>query len=134
MNFKYKLMQFMSGRYGMDKLFYGIFAVAMVLSVINLFLMEWLLQLVIYGLIIYAFFRFFSRNIPARRKENEWFLGKLNFFKQKRDFYKRQKNDTLHIYKKCPYCKAILRLPRRVGTHTTSCPRCNNSFTVKVKK
>lgn len=134
MNFKYRFMQFMSGRYGVDKLFYGIFAVAMVISVINLFLMSALLQLVVYGLIVYAFFRFFSRNITARRKENEWFSAKLGFLKHKSDLYRQRKNDTLHVYKKCPYCKAVLRLPRRVGTHTTCCPRCNNSFKVTVKK
>ena len=35
MNFRYKLMRFMSGRYGIDALFYVLFGVAAVLFIVN---------------------------------------------------------------------------------------------------
>lgn len=140
MNFRYKLMQFMSGRYGSDETFFVIFIAAVILSVANIFIRfvsVWLytaIQLIVYALIIFAIFRMFSRNIEKRRKENDWIKEKLGFLKRKKDFHDRKKADIMHIYKKCPACKAVLRLPRRVGIHTTVCPKCGKEFTVKVKK
>lgn len=134
MNFRYRLMQFMSGRYGTDKLFYGIMIFAAAIAFINLIVRSYPLQLVVYGLFAFAVFRMLSRNITARRKENQWFTEKVFTLKKRKEFYDRQKADSLHVYKKCPACKAVLRLPRRVGVHTTVCPRCNKEFTVKVRK
>lgn len=134
MNFRYRLMQFMSGRYGTDKLFYGILGLAAVIAFVNLVIRSYLLQLIVYGLFVYALFRVLSRNITARRRENDWFLSKVSFLKNRQEFYRRKKADSLHVYKKCPACKAVLRLPHRVGVHTTVCPRCNKEFTVKVRK
>lgn len=134
MNFRYRLMQFMSGRYGVDKFSYGILGFAAVVAFINLIIRSYILQLVVYGIFAYAIFRILSRNISARRKENEWFTEKILILKKRKEFYDRQKADSFHIYKKCPACKAVLRLPRRIGVHTTICPRCNTEFTVKVKK
>ena len=73
MNFRYKLMQFMSGRYGADSLFYLLFAVSSVLSIINCFLHSKILQFIVYAIIIYAIFRIMSRNIQARSRENQVF-------------------------------------------------------------
>ena len=134
MNFRYRLMQFMSGRYGTDKFFYVTLIFAMVISFINLFFRLWIIQSVVYALVLFAFFRALSRNHEARRRENRWICDKLNFLKRKRDFYNQKRADKCHVYKKCPACKAILRLPRRVGVHTTVCPRCNKEFKVKVQK
>ena len=127
-------MQFMYGRYGVDKLFYGIMVLAMFVSFINLFARFWVLQLLVYGLVGYAVFRVLSRNTYARKKENDWFIDKLNFIKKQREISEQRKRDTLHTYKKCPACKAVLRLPRRIGVHTTVCPRCGKEFKVKVRK
>lgn len=134
MNFRYRLMQFMSGRYGADNLNYFLLILAVIVSVANLILRFWLLQLIVYTLIFYAFFRFLSRNFDARRRENKWFNDKVNFLKNRRDLYEQQRNDKFHVYRKCPACKAVLRLPHRIGTHTTVCPRCGREFKVKVRK
>ena len=134
MNFRYRLMQFMSGRYGTDMLSYVIVGAALAVSFLNIIIGSYILQLVVYALLGYGLFRILSRNIAARRRENLWFTEKLNFLKKKREFALQKKADTLHVYKKCPSCKAILRLPHRLGIHKTVCPRCNKEFTVKVKK
>lgn len=134
MNFRYRLMQFMSGRYGVDKLFYGLFCIAAALSFINVFVRSGIIQLLVYAIVIYAVYRFLSRNFEARRKENEWFMNKLNVAKRRKEFYNQKKADKFHVYRKCPACKAILRLPHRIGVHQTVCPRCGREFTVKVKK
>ena len=134
MNFRYRLMQFMSGRYGIDRLFYVLFAVAATLSIVNCFVKSSLLQFVVYAIVTYAFFRVLSRNVEARRRENMAF-GKLKIkVVNKYNVYRQRKMDYSHIYKKCPRCRAVLRLPRRKGKHTTVCPKCNKEFRVYVFK
>ncbi|MDO4607661.1 MAG: hypothetical protein Q4B40_00530 [Clostridia bacterium] len=133
MNFRYKLMQFMSGRYGIDNMFYMLFGVSAVLSIVNIFVRSTILQLVVYTVIIYAFFRAFSRNIEARRRENRWVNNWAERIKKEQELNRRRKADYTHVYKKCPRCRAVLRLPRRVGKHKTVCPKCNNEFWVRVK-
>ena len=92
------------------------------------------IQIIVYALIIFAVFRMFSRNTEQRRKENYWIREKLGFIKRKKDFHAQKKADKVHVYKKCPACGAVLRLPRRIGVHKTVCPKCGKEFTVKVKK
>ena len=138
MNFRYKLMQFMSGRYGVDTSFYVIVTSAVVIEVINCFIffmpLRYAIQLVVYGLMFFALFRMFSRNIEARRRENAVISGWVGKIKKKIDTNRQRRADYTHIYRKCPNCKATLRLPRRPGKHTTVCPKCGNSFSVKVRK
>lgn len=134
MNFRYKLMQFMSGRNGLDNLFYALFAVAALISIINCFVNSFILQFIIWIILGYAFFRVLSRNIAARRRENQAFNHVALKIKEKRDVRRQRKADYTHIYKKCPSCHAVLRLPRRKGKHTTVCPKCNKKFKVHVFK
>ena len=134
MNFRYKLMQFMSGRYGVDSLFYVLFAAAAILSIVNCFVRSLVLHFVVYAIIIYAFFRIMSRNIEARRKENQTLNILSVKLKEKQNIRRRRKADYTHVYKKCPNCHAVLRLPRRKGKHSTVCPKCSKRFTVRVYK
>lgn len=134
MNLRYRIMQLMYGRYGTDRLFYLLFSVAVFLSVINIFLRSVILQLIIYALSIFAIYRVFSRNTERRRKENAFFTEKAGFIKRKKEFYDRRRADKCHVYKKCPFCCAILRLPKRPGKHSTVCPKCGKEFTVRVRK
>lgn len=134
MNFRYKLMQFMSGRYGVDSLFYLIIGICLAISIVNCFVRSIWLQLVVDAAIIYSFFRVMSRNHQARRRENQAFNRLKNKFINKRKVYRQRKADRSHVYKKCPRCHAVLRLPRRKGKHTTVCPKCGNEFRVYVFK
>lgn len=76
-------------------------------------------------LIVVIFFRIFSRNIAKRRKENEKFCG---FFRLLRNRFRDRKT---HVYRKCPQCKVILRLPKAKGKHYVVCPRCKHRFQTK---
>lgn len=134
MGFRYKLYQFMQGRYGTDTFFYGLVAVAAVLSIVNSFLRLWYIQLIVYAIMIYAVYRVFSKNIQARTAENRTFRKILFFISDKIKQQKARKADTSHIYKKCPNCKVTLKLPRRKGKHMTVCPKCGKEFTVRVYK
>ncbi len=132
MNFRYKLMQFMSGRYGADALFYVLFSLSAVLAFVNIFIRSLILQIIVYLIMLVAVLRVFSRNFPARQRENIIVLSVINKIRSIRGLRRQRKADYTHIYKKCPYCKATLRLPRKKGKHTTVCPRCGKSFTVRV--
>ena len=124
----------MSGRYGTDALFYVLFGVSTVLVIVNMFVGSIILQLVIDAIMIYAFYRVLSRNIEARRRENRLVTGFVYEIKKRRSIRRQRKADYTHIYKKCPRCHSVLRLPRRKGKHTTVCPKCSKEFKVYVFK
>ncbi len=139
-NFKNKFFRFISGRYGIDE--FGkflvwtyiilVFAVALIDIFVNsifLHIIRFLLSLIA----LYAIWRMFSRNIHPRRNENEKFkaiYGKINaWFRLQKN---RIRDRKTHIYRKCPYCKAVLRLKKIKGKHRAACPRCGKSFDVRI--
>lgn len=138
MNFFYRLRQklsaFMYGRYGPDNLYNFLTVTYMVVAIANAFLRSLILAILELVLIFFVFYRFFSRNIYKRSEENRKYLAVKSkikgFFSLSRQKIKERKT---HIYKKCPSCKAVLRLPRKKGEHTVRCPKCSNRFDVKVR-
>lgn len=134
MNFRYKLIRFLSGRYGADELFYVLFGMASVLAIANCFMRIWWLQVIVYALTTYALLRVFSRNIVARQRENKFFAKLKMGIKYKMGIRRERRADKTHVYKKCPRCHAVLRLPRKKGKHTTVCPKCQSKFKVYVFK
>lgn len=137
MRFRDRLRGFFYGRYGIDALYYALFVAFLLIWVVRIFLTniaaDIILNLVEFALLFYMLFRAFSLNIYARRRENEKFLG---FFRAIKNFFILQKNrirDAKKLrYRKCPHCKAVLRLPPEKGKHTVKCPRCGDRFEVKV--
>ena len=123
----------MYGRYGYDKLsktlLWVYLGLVLTYTVISFFVDEPLFYLIYVlfsaALVGYVFFRTMSRNIQKRRAENERFC---NFFRLMRN--KRRDRKT-HVYRKCPACGAMLRLPRAKGKHTVVCPRCKHRFSVR---
>ena len=129
---KEKIARFMAGRYGVDYL--GRFTI--IAGLIALLLAGWtrssLLNLLAWVLIIYSYYRMFSRNVYKRTQENQWYLNKTYKI---RCFFARQKNmltqrKTHHIYK-CPTCKQKIRIPRGKGKIEIRCPKCNTTFIKK---
>ncbi len=134
--------RFMYGRYGSDTLnnvILGVYAaVVLIFFVLRLvfqiaipdnkiarLILEISYPIISVALISWVFFRMFSKKIAKRRRENERFCG---FFKLRRNKFKDRKT---HVYRKCPDCKAVLRLPKSKGKHTVVCPRCKKRFEVK---
>lgn len=132
MNFRYRLMQFLSGRYGTDETFFVMIVVASVLAIINCILRSAILQLIVYAIVLLAVLRTLSRNYEARRNENMKVKKLLSALQVRQQRHRQRREDRSHVYKKCPHCHAVLRLPRRKGAHTTACPRCGYSFKVHV--
>lgn len=135
MGFRIKetIIRFMAGRNGIDKLYYALFILYIILIVLSRLIISPILNAVTWFIFLYMFFRAFSRNIPQRQKENALFeriWRKIkNFFRLTKD---RLKNFRTKRYRKCPGCKTILRLPVKRGNHNTKCPRCGKNFNVRV--
>ena len=80
-NFRYKFSQFMQGRYGMDQLYYALLVLYLILLLLNIiFRRVMIFGILAWVVLIFAFYRFFSRNISKRSRENDKFMqlfGKL---------------------------------------------------------
>ncbi len=131
--FKERLFRFMQGRNGPDELYSFLVIVTFVLLIINIFLSSWILSLIILAILALSVWRFMSKNLFKRRQENSKYLrikrGIVDYFRLCRDRFRDRKT---HIYRRCPNCKKILRLPRRPGQHNVCCPCCSHRFTLKV--
>jgi len=128
----------MYGRYGasagIDGLGWCLFISYFVLSVTGRFfggIPRVVLTALSTAAIVFLFFRFFSKNIYARSKENGRFMS---FWNKVKAFFRLQKGKIkdrkTHVYKKCTKCKAVIRLPRKKGKHTVVCPKCSERFDV----
>lgn len=131
--FRQAMYRFMYGRYGSDELGTLIFWVYFALLILNLLLRSLVLYILLLALLFLYLFRCFSRNHERRRRENRVYLsirGRITgFFRLQIRKFKERKT---HVYRRCPNCKAIARLPRRKGRHVVCCPKCGNDFNVKV--
>ena len=133
MKFRDRMIRFFYGRNGNDALNRLVFWVYFALLIVNLFLHStaiWLIELVLVTLYL---FRCFSRNLYRRQAENRKFLSIIRKFTA---FFKLQKNKfrdrKTHVFRKCPHCRAVLRLPKKKGRHSVNCPQCRRSFGVKI--
>ena len=116
---------FMSGRYGSDRLNMVILGFGLLASILSsLFARSvvgtvfWFLS---YGLMIWAIFRALSRNTYKRYQENRTFLL----------FFDRLK-DRNNRYFDCPKCRQTVRVPRGKGKISITCPRCKEKFVRKT--
>ncbi len=129
LNFKDRLVHFMSGRYGIDQLYYALLVAYFVLFIVNLFVRSPIISILMWVIITIAAIRVFSRNMYKRRMENEKFMKLWNGVKAKFSLtIRRIKEIKTHRFRKCPHCKAMLRLSRKKGKHTVHCPRCHKDF------
>lgn len=145
MNFRSRIARFLYGRYGADQLYNFLFVLQIILlfvgAVFTVFGMistvftylSFALYVLAFVLFIWTIFRCLSRNIAKRQRENMAFLRiKSKLFGRKKQA--RPADTPTHIFRACPKCRSVLRLPRKEGKHTVKCPRCENRFKIKVKK
>ena len=138
MNWRYKLISFMSGRYGNDKLNNTLLFLYFTVWIANLLIghsiTSLILDIIQLSFLIIVVARMLSRNIYRRRAENELFLRTFGRILPDMTLMKSKFRDRhTHIYKKCPQCKSILRLKKISGEHTALCPKCHNRIKVKIK-
>ena len=127
-----KFMRFMQGRYGMDPFGRFLVMAALACAFLSMFMRNDAFYTVALLLIVYSYFRMFSRNVGKRYAENtkflqmkERFLGRVrkqrNMMEQRRYY---------HIYT-CPKCSQKIRIPRGKGKIEIRCPKCGETFIKK---
>ena len=127
-----KLRRFMQGRYGADQLSRFLTAIGLVLIILNLFVHSNAIVYLVMALLVYCYYRMFSRDYNRRYAENQKFLTWQNKIKYKVNNWKRNLADrkTHHIYK-CPSCGQKIRVPRGKGKISVTCPKCRTEFQKK---
>lgn len=123
------IARFMYGRYGLDELSKFLWIVSLVMVVISVLPFPFFFLLYIAGmlLMIYVFYRTFSKKIVKRRRERDWYMKKTERFRRARKLRKSKKRDRkTHVYFKCSHCKNVLRVPKNKGTIIVTCPVCKN--------
>lgn len=135
MKYQKLINQLLRGYNGIDSLFYVNLILIIVCIVLNIFINNFFLSLIQLLLIILIVFRIFSKNISARQKENRLFENIIRTPKKKIKLYWNIiKNYNHALYKKCPYCKQMIKLPLKKGKHDVICPTCKKKFTVKCNR
>ena len=125
---KEKFYRFMQGRYGGDQLSRSLMILTVACMVLSLFGADFF-YIIGFALLIYSYFRIFSRNRYKRQAENAVYLKyeykvRQFFATWKRDMAQRK---THHIYR-CPSCRQKIRVPRGKGKIEIRCPKCSNTF------
>ena len=127
-NLGYRLSIFMQGRNGVDALNRFLVIAALVLSLLsNLPFMIWLYP--ISSLLIFWFiFRFLSKNLYKRSRENLKYLKLSDTPKRKINLLKKMFADRkTHRYFKCS-CGKYLRVPKGRGKIKIHCSDCNRDI------
>ena len=132
-----RFARFMAGRYGADALYYTLIVTCLVLIIINAFILNHIATLIIAlvenALFFYSIYRFLSRNVYKRQREN---LAFLNFIKKPKKHINlikcKFRDRKTHVYRRCPSCRNNLRLPKQKGKHTVVCPCCKARFDVRI--
>lgn len=133
MKFQNKLYKFIYGRYGMDELYHFLFLLYLFIIIIDLFIKSNILIIIELFILVITFYRFFSKNISKRRRENDLYLIlKKKVLKPFKNIKRNYKDRNNYIYKKCNKCHTILRLPlpSKRGVKYARCPGCKERVRV----
>lgn len=85
------------------------------------------------ALLVYAYYRMFSKDLSKRSDENQWYLKKEM---KVRGWWQRKKKaiagrKEYKIYK-CPKCGQKIRVPRHKGKIAIRCRKCGEEFIRKT--
>lgn len=124
-NFKYRMAQWMMGRYGIDELTQALMLLGCAFVLVNFFAHSSILSTLALLLMALGIFRCYSKNIAARARE----LAKYQELMVKpkawwRLFNKKWINRKTTIYFKCKGCGAVLNVPKGKGKILVTCPKC----------
>ena len=135
---KEKFARFMYGRYamygqdGFNKFLWVMWLVLLLVSAFMSRKASTPFVLLADACIIYSLFRMLSKNIEARRKENNMY----NYYKSKvMGFFAIKKNEynqkEKYRFFTCSKCKQRVRVPKGRGKIEITCPKCGNKFVKK---
>ena len=126
--FMLKVREFLFGRNGLDRLNLALLIIYVVISAIASFSPSIFIRLIPFVFLGLAAFRFFSRNLAARHRENDIFISFWSPLTIKIKKWYARISDTTHKYYKCPKCRRKLRVPKFRGKIEIVCPECGSKF------
>lgn len=138
MRMRERFQRFMMGRYGVDSFGKFLMGFAFFLIILSFFRFEnaTIIVAINFGLIlvlVYSYFRMFSRNYAKRSMENQKYLnmtrGIRNWFTKTKRRANARKN---YKYFSCPKCGKKVRVPRGHGKIMVTCPECKTEFIKKT--
>ena len=126
---KERFYRFMQGRYGQDAFSRFLLGITGLCLLFNVLLHNRFLGVLAWALLIYTYYRIFSKNHSARYEENQRYLqgtAKARYWadQQKKLWQERRYH---HIYT-CPKCRQKIRIPRGKGRIMARCPKCQHEF------
>ena len=132
-----RISRFMMGRYGVDELGRFMMFVTLAGIVVSLFWSNLILEVVIWVMMIWTYFRMFSRNTAKRYAENLKFTnfkdrlfhrsGRSGQYSQSAQANRVVKDPYHRIYH-CPSCNQKIRVPKGKGKICITCPSCRKEF------
>lgn len=141
-NFREKFYSFMYGRRGVDDFSRFLMAAGFVCAILSMILrifpfsvitiIRMVLTALNYFCYVYGFYRIFSKSLYKRELENIKYIAIRNKLMPYFEDNIKSMRDSDYFYKKCPKCKAKLRLKRIKGKHITKCPKCGIKFNVRI--
>lgn len=124
-----KMQSFMQGRYGIDELSKKMAVLSLICFALSLVTKLTLFLSFALVMMIWVYFRCFSKNISARRSELTTYYNVRQKFKNKIDLRKKMWHDRkTHRYFKCKNCKAVLRVPKGKGNIEITCNVCKHKM------
>lgn len=129
---KEKLQGFMIGRYGFDELSKIYLGLTILLMILSMFTGNSILYVLSLLILVYSYYRAFSKNIAKRQMENQRYRDfryqtvlKWNRFKS------RQAQKKTYRFFRCPQCRQTVRVPKGRGRICITCPKCRMEFIKK---
>ena len=132
----------MQGRYGFDSFSNFLLTIGMILVLINLILSftpmgtsltALLISFLAWIVIIYSYFRVFSKNFKKRNAENEWFVKRTSkireCFRRRRCMRRIRRTHRIFV---CPACSQKIKIPKGKGKIVVTCPKCRMEFNEKT--
>lgn len=124
-----KIMRFMQGRYGMDNFSRFLLAVGVVCLFLSSLFRVKVLNYVCWILLIYLYFRMFSKNVQKRCTENlAYERAKAKVKASFQEGLRVLRQAKTHRIFKCPQCEQKIRVPRGKGKIEITCPKCRHRF------
>lgn len=123
-----KFRTFMIGRYGYDEFYRFLNIVWLIFLVLSLFRIPFTTWISL-AVLIYMYFRVFSKNFSKRYAENEAYKNLIGRFMKSGRINKQRFEDRKdYRYFKCPGCGQTVRVPKGKGHIKITCPKCRSQF------